>query len=142
MESKLFIATKALVECGGKVLILRESGSYQDGTNAGGFDVPGGRLKPGERFDEALKREVLEETGLEVRVGKPIAVNEWRPIVRGERWQIVGIFFECHASITDVRLSPDHDAYEWISPVDYHTYPLIDNLKPVFDQYVRAEKKI
>lgn len=140
MEPKLFIATKALITRNGKVLILRESGSYQEGMNVGRFDLPGGRLKPGERFDEALVREVFEETGLRVEVGRPIAVSEWRPIVRGERWQIVGIFFGCQATATDVRLSPDHDSYEWIYPAEYQAYQLIDNLKPVFEQYVRVEE--
>jgi len=94
MEPKLFIATKALIAYEGKILLLRESGVYQEGTNAGRFDVPGGRLKLGERFDEALRREVFEETGLEIEIGRPIAVNEWRPVVRGEQWQIVGIFYQ------------------------------------------------
>lgn len=91
MEPKLFIATKAIVVHNGKVLLLHESGSYQDGTNIGRYDLPGGRLHPGERFDEALRREVLEETRLEVEIKRPVAVNEWRPVVRGEQWQIVGV---------------------------------------------------
>ncbi len=65
MQPKLFIATKAFILYDGKVLILCESGSYIDGSNQGRYDLPGGRLVPGERFDNALKREILEETGLE-----------------------------------------------------------------------------
>jgi 8-oxo-dGTP diphosphatase len=84
---KLFIATKAFVVKGGKVLIVRESSKYDEGTNAAKFDVVGGRLKPGERFDENLRREVKEETGLDIQIGKPFFVNEWRPVMRvkGER---------------------------------------------------------
>jgi 8-oxo-dGTP diphosphatase len=103
----------------------------------GSYDLPGGRLEPGERFNDALKREVLEETGLEVEIGRPVAVNEWRPVVRDEQWQIVGIFFECHSSTSDVVVSIDHDAYEWIKPEDYFNYPIIDNLKPVFEAYLK-----
>lgn len=137
MEPKLFLATKALIVYDDKVLLLRESGSYQDGTNAGRFDVPGGRLKPGERFDEALRREVFEETGLEVEIGRPIAVNEWRPVVRGEQWQIVGIFFECRSASAEVLLGADHDAYLWIRPEEYAVHPIIDNLKAVFAAYAK-----
>lgn len=136
MEPKLFIATKALIVHEGKVLILRESGSYQDGTNAGRYDVPGGRLKPGERFDEALKREVLEETGLEITVGKPVSINEWRPVVRDEPWQVVGVFFECQSSSADVKLGEDHDEFKWIDPKMYNDYPVIENLKKTFSEYV------
>ncbi len=137
MEPKLFIATKALVVNNGKVLILRESGFYQDGMNAGRFDVPGGRLQPGERFDQALRREVLEETGLNVEILKPIAVNEWRPVVRGESWHIVGVFFECSTDSSAVRTGPDHDAHLWIDPIEHQKYGIIDNLKPVFVEYIK-----
>lgn len=66
MDIKLFVATKAFIVKDGKVLILRESQKYEDGTNAAHFDLPGGRLAPGEHFAEALAREVKEETGLSV----------------------------------------------------------------------------
>lgn len=135
---KLFVATKAIIVHEGKVLILRESGSYGDGTNEGRYDVSGGRLNPGEHFLDALKREVKEETGLDVEVGRPIAANEWRPTVRGEQWQIVGMFFECHASSRDVVLSDDHDAYEWIDPKAFEQYAIIENLKEVFKAYNRV----
>src|SRR3989338_9321118 len=116
MEIKLFVATKAFIIHDNKVLCLKESAKYVDGANRGKFDVVGGRLKPGERFDESLLRETKEETGLDVTIGKPFCVQEWRPVVRGEQWQIVGIFFECHATSPEVILSADHDAYEWINP--------------------------
>lgn len=71
MEPKLFVATKAFIERDGKILILREAGKYQDGTNIGHYDVPGGRLTPGENWQVALTREVKEETDLDVTVGPP-----------------------------------------------------------------------
>jgi len=135
MDIRLFVATKAIIVHEGKILLLRESGSYDDGTNTGRFDVPGGRLNPGEYFLDALKREVKEETGLDVEVGRPVAVNEWRPVVRGEQWQIVGTFFECHASTAEVTLSEDHDAYEWVDPSRIDEYAVIENLKPVIEAY-------
>ena len=137
MEPKLFIATKAIIVNEGKILILREAGSYVEGTNAGRYDVPGGRLKPGEHFREALEREVSEETGLKIKIGSPVAVNEWRPVVKGEQWQIVGVFFECQALSYRVVLSTDHDAYKWINPAEYKKYNVIDNLKLVFKEYLR-----
>ena len=136
MEPKLFIATKAFVSHGGKILILRESSKYDEGTNAGRYDIVGGRLKPGERFDESLLREIKEETGLEVKIGRPFFVNEWRPVVKEEPWQIVGMFFECFADSPAAILGTDHDAYEWIDPKDYKNYNLIPNLHAAFEAYL------
>ena len=140
MQEKLFIAAKALVVYDGKVLILRESGGYEDGTNAGRYDVPGGRLRPGEKFEETLLREVREETGLMVEIVRPVAVNEWRPEVKGEKWQIVGVFFECRAESDKVSLSGDHDSYLWINPKEYASHPVIENLNKVFSEYLKIIK--
>lgn len=133
---KLFIATKAFINHNGKILILRESGQYSEGTNNGLFDLVGGRIVPGERFDHCLMREIKEETGLTVTIGRPFFVNEWRPKVKGESWQVVGIFFECFTDSDIVMLSNDHDNYKWIDPKDFAGENLIPNLHLVFKAYL------
>jgi 8-oxo-dGTP diphosphatase len=136
MKIKLFAATKAFINYNGKVLLLKESAKYADGTNSGKFDVVGGRVKPGQRFDESLIREIKEETGLSARIGRPFFVNEWRPVVRGEQWQIIGAFFECFAKTDKVMLGKDHEEYAWIDPKQYKKYNIIDNLMPAFESYL------
>lgn len=133
---KLFVATKAFIIHNEKILIVRESPKYQDGTNEGKFDVVGGRIKPGQRFNESLLREIKEEIGLKVTIGRPFFVSEWRPVVRGEQWQIVGIFFECFSESAKVVLSKDHSEYFWINPKNYKDYDLIENLFPAFEAYL------
>lgn len=133
---KIFVATKAFINLNGKILILRESSKYSDGSNSGKFDVVGGRVEPGQRFDESLIREIKEETGLTVKLGKPFFVGEWRPVVRDEQWQIIGTFFECFADSNEVILSEDHDSYEWIDPKNYKDFNLIENLYPAFEVYL------
>ena len=136
---KLFAATKAFVVHDGKVLLLRESSQYNDGTHSGEYDIVGGRVKPGERFDESLLREIKEETGLDVVVGRPFHVGEWRPVVRGEQWQIVATFFVCHASSDAIVLSQDHDDYQWIDPAQHRDHPLIENLHDAFTSYLTIQ---
>ncbi|MFH0829119.1 MAG: NUDIX domain-containing protein [Candidatus Kerfeldbacteria bacterium] len=138
---KQLVAMKAFLVYRGNVLIVRESAKNPDGTNAGKYDVVGGRVKPGERFDETLKREIHEETGIDAQLGKPFFVGEWRPVVRGEEWQIIATFFSCTSPTERVTLSRDHDEYQWIDPIHYHEYPLIDNLAPVFEAYNVWHKK-
>ena len=106
------IACKAVIRYRSKVLILREAATYQDGTNTGRYHVPGGRLEPGEAFADGLAREVREETGLSITIGKPVYVGEWRPVIHGEPNQIVAIFFACTARTNKVRLSEEHDAFQ------------------------------
>src|SRR3989344_3594248 len=137
MVDKLFAAVKAFIINDGRVLILKESSKYQDGSNVGKWDVVGGRVKPGERFDESLIREIKEETGLKIKIGKPFAVNEWRPNVRGEQWQIIATFFECFSDSDEVNLSEDHEDFKWINPKDYKKYNLIETNWPAFEDYLK-----
>ncbi len=140
MPIKLFVATKAFIILDHKVLILKESSQYEDGVNVGKFDVPGGRIEPGQRFDESLRREVKEETGLDIKIGKPFFIDEWRPIVKEEQWQIVGVYFECLAESKKVILSKDHEEFKWIDPQDYTKHGLIKGVDVAFKSYLSQFK--
>lgn len=113
---KLFVAIKGAVVYQGKLLLLQESGQYIDGVRQGKWDLPGGRVHPGESWSDALVREVREETGLSVTLGRPYFIGEWWPEPRGERWQVVATCVVCEAETDQVSLSDDHQAYRWIDP--------------------------
>jgi len=136
MVDKIFTAMKAFIIHNNKVLVLKESEKYKEGTNAGKFDIVGGRVEPGQRFDESLLREIKEETGLQARIGKPFFVNEWRPEVKGEKWQIIATFFECHVDDNHIQLSQDHDECKWINPEEYKSHNLIEQLHPAFEAFL------
>lgn len=122
------VAAKALlVNDEGKVLILREANTYAEGTNIGRYGLPGGRIDPGEKFFDGLRREVSEECGLTCEPIKPLLVGEWFPIIKGVPNHITAIFFACKATSTDVRLSEEHDEFRWIDPKTYTDY---DIMKP------------
>ncbi|HEY6736121.1 MAG TPA: NUDIX domain-containing protein [Candidatus Saccharimonadia bacterium] len=121
------IATKAIIaNAQGQILILREADTYEEGTNHGRYHLPGGRLNAGEPFRAGLKREIMEETGLEVEQGEPVFVGEWFPVIKGQPNQIVAIFFACRAATTEVRLSEEHDHFVWIDPADAGHYDIMD----------------
>ena len=96
-------------------------------------------MEPGQHFQESLLREISEETGLEASVGRPFFVNEWRPVVRGERWHVVATFFVAHAKTDQVTLSVDHDKFKWIDPKNYKNEGLIENRTPTFEAYLDLE---
>jgi 8-oxo-dGTP diphosphatase len=121
------IACKAVIARGGKVLLLREASTYEEGTNIGRYHMPGGRIDVGEPFLEGLQREVREETGLAITAGKPLYVGEWFPVIKGIKNQIVAIFFVCEPQDGDVVLSEEHDDYQW---VDAGAWKSLDVMAP------------
>jgi len=139
MEIKVYAAMRAFIVHNGKILLIRESLKYES-PNQGKYDVPGGKVKPEERFDDCLTREIKEETGLTVTLGKPFSVCEWRPVVKGIKNHIVGTFFECFADSPNVTLSESHDEYLWISPKEYNKYPLIKSSTKAFEDYLTFKK--
>lgn len=44
---------------------------------AGSWELPGGKLRPGESIEACVAREVREETGVEVRPVRRLPVIEW-----------------------------------------------------------------
>ena len=57
-----------------KLLVInKNSGPYINR-----FDLPGGSLEDGETLSEAMKREFLEETGIEIEIIKNIGVTDFK----------------------------------------------------------------
>src|ERR1700722_4372781 len=105
----LQVAAKALiVNDSGQVLILREPEKNNQGSQDGRYGLAGGRLNPGESYEDAMYREVYEETGLKVDILYPIYVGEWWPVINGQKTHVVAIFSVCRARTTDVSLSSEH----------------------------------
>lgn len=60
--ASFYLAADAVIERDGKYLMIQEGKDYVKGT----WNIPGGGVEHGENPVEALKREVFEETGLEI----------------------------------------------------------------------------
>ncbi len=78
------------------------------------FELPGGHIDFGEDIVEGLKREVMEEHGMNISVGDPFAVFTYLNKVKGSH-SVEAVYF---ASFTDplenIRLNPeDHSEYRW-----------------------------
>jgi len=63
------VVTAAVVRRGGEYLVTRRPG----GVHLEGFwEFPGGKCEPGEDHESCLRREIQEELGVDVRVGRKI----------------------------------------------------------------------
>ena len=72
---------------------------------------PGGRLHPDEDPLQGLKREVLEETGLEIKVFDPVVT--W--FGEFNQTTLLSVDYLCQSDRDDVVLSKEHDAHCWLT---------------------------
>ncbi len=112
-----FVGQKALIEKDGKVLVLTRSGSHI-------LDLPGGKIQVGETdYVEALKREVREETNLEIEAGPPTAswISSFAKEHRNADKKIFMIVYLSKYKSGEVVLSSEHNSFRWIGQSDLKT---------------------
>lgn len=114
MAIKYWVGAKAIVYNTKLKKLLLMKRSYYD-TSAGMWENPGGKKEVGETMEETLRREVFEETGIEVKEYRQLyitTINEERnPFV------IIGYFVTTEKEELD--LSFEHVEYKWVSVDEY-----------------------
>lgn len=119
-HSLMHVTCKAvLVDPRGRVLFLRDSGQKKFHKNAKGYwDYPGGRMRGWESPLEALAREVVNETGIQIEVNQARLFHHAHWTLDGEakNGQMVALFFIVPIPESAVTLSLEHDRYLWIDP--------------------------
>jgi ADP-ribose pyrophosphatase YjhB (NUDIX family) len=106
-------------------LLLIQRGHDPD---AGLWSLPGGRIEPGETDEEALVREMREETGLTVRPGSLVGAVS-RP---GPGGSVIDIR-DYRATVTGGTLTAGDDAADarWVAPADLPGLPLTEGLAAI-----------
>lgn len=74
------------------------------------WGLPGGWVQRGENPIETLKRELLEETGLQATVNTPLLID------KGKLHNHIDIAYLCYAQNDVNKLSSELLDYRWISP--------------------------
>jgi len=91
----------------------------------GKWVVPGGHIELGERMEDALRREVKEETNLDIRDIEFICFQEF--IYDGRFWKPSHfIFFDyaCRTDSTQVQLNEEAEEYIWVTLDEAFTRPV------------------
>lgn len=109
------------IDCDGRWLFLRQPHRV-------GWSLPGGLLDRGERPDDAVRREIREETALDVEVGLPVTVQVNAAVRR------VDVIYRISVDERpDVRVGGEAKDFRWLAPAglddaDASTQEIIDIL--------------
>lgn len=114
-------------------MLLRSAVKYPD---AGAkWEIGGGRINPGTPLLENLKREVMEETGLEI-TGEPKLITAQDIFSKVKNKHIVRLTYIGFAD-GEVKLSDEHTEYKWLSKEELTNLEPIDPvLKEVFEKFI------
>lgn len=104
------LGIKAFIVREGKILIVKEK-VKRFGKETIIYDLPGGGIEPGENLYEALHREVMEEVGLNIAIGK--AVGNWDFVIPSFEnpsfsVQIICLGYQCQL-IGDLKINIDQN---------------------------------
>ena len=114
MEYTHFVSVAALVtNDAGEVLLVKSPWR--------GWEYPGGLIEPGESFEAALKREVREESGVEIEITGFVG------ICKNVARNIVNIDFTARYTGGALATSEESTEVGWFSPeeaVEMITFPL------------------
>lgn len=113
MASRILVVVKALIRYQGQCLVVqRAKGEF---AGAGDWECPGGKLHFGEALEAGLQREVMEETGLSIRIDRLLCASTFFPHAS---LQCVQLNYLCQTDTDAITLSREHQAFRWVAKED------------------------
>ncbi len=120
----------ALVRRGDQVLLVQRARPPFSGY----LSLPGGGVELGETVEEALIREVAEETGFDVRItrflGYANAID--RDAQARVQWHYVIFYFEAEIVGGEGGAGDDAAALKWLTPAEARSFPRTDSVERCF----------
>lgn len=131
-HTTLQVGVKAVIKnAAGHYLALHNLAAYPGETSTR-WDIPGGRIDPGEATVDALRREIREETGLALETIESIlAVQD---ILRVAGLHVVRITYLATCENAErITLDPrEHAGFRWLTLAEFQAIHHDQYLDPVF----------
>lgn len=120
-----------------KVLIIQRS--PDEGLYPNMWELPSGKREELENTNQALLREVKEETGLDVKILKILSVFDYQIETENEIRDATQISYLVEIiGENDVKLSPEHQNFAWIGIDDIENYDITKETKSVIAKALKV----
>ncbi|RLE67988.1 MAG: ADP-ribose pyrophosphatase [Thermoprotei archaeon] len=105
------------------------------------YVIPGGHIELGEKIEEALKREVKEETGLDIYDIKFICFQEF--IFDKAFWKrrhFIFLDFACKTDSTEVKLNSEGQEFVWVTLDEALKLDIEPYTRKTIEEYLKLHK--
>jgi len=131
-----------LERAGAYGFIINKDGLLATVQTKTGYFLPGGGIEAGESEEECLKRECLEEIGMEISIKSKFAIGTYHfhSTTADRDMTSVGHFFDCAMeSMTDSQSEPGH-RLAWLAPSDATKSLYLENQNEAVKIYLKKFK--
>jgi 8-oxo-dGTP pyrophosphatase MutT (NUDIX family) len=98
-------------------LLLRRAAEKDFAPDA--WECVTGRVNQGEGFEDALRREIQEELGVEVDIDFIVGTTHFYRGAEAIENELIGVVYHCSLADTDaISLSDEHSDSRWASPAE------------------------
>jgi A/G-specific adenine glycosylase len=108
--------TAAVICQGEEVMIVQRP---QNGLLGGMWEFPGGKREPGEDLSACLRREIIEELGIEIQVGAPYGVYKHAYT----HFRVTLHAYLCRLNGNQPELK-EHSDLRWVAPAELDNFPM------------------
>ena len=121
----------------GRVLILKRA---HTGYSEGLWCLPGGKIDYGQTIEQAIAKELKEETSLVCTTSKFLFYQDSLPKNEG-KMHCINLYFECSVS-GKIKLNEESGEYAWISQDDMDKYDIAFRNDKGLKKYWEEKKSV
>ena len=126
------VLTNMCMVCQGDKILVQE----RVDSNWSGICFPGGHVEEGESFVESVKREVFEETGLEIVAPLLCGVKQWTQ--RNGEYRYIVFFYKTNQFKGKIKDSKEGRVF-WIDRKDLKNFTLADGFESMIEVFERED---
>ena len=126
------VLTNMCMVCQGDKILVQE----RVDPHWSGICFPGGHVEEGESFVDSVKREVFEETGLEIVAPLLCGVKQWTQ--RNGEYRYIVFFYKTNQFKGEIKDSKEGRVF-WIDRKDLKNFTLADGFESMIEVFERED---